>query len=66
MIGLTSRVFLRIHTVAFGRKNHTGKAYILYYSVDARTIILARSAKAEQELRNGQCHMDLLHRYHIF
>lgn len=53
-------MILKICKLAFGSKQHSGKAYILYDCVDARDTVLARSAKAKQELRNGQCHMDLL------
>ena len=30
--------------IAFGRKKHSGQAYVLYHRVDARDIDLARSA----------------------
>lgn len=53
-------MILKICKLAFGSKQHSGKAYILYDRVDARDTVLAHSAKAKQELRNGQCHMDLL------
>ena len=39
--------------VSRNRNKNSGQAYILYDCGDARDSVLARSAKAEQWLRNG-------------